>query len=579
MSSPIKDNEHILADQQAFMEAVDRARERFAGVEGVESVGFGQKQSGGTFTDDAAIVVFVREKRPEEEIAPEDRVPSTFEGYRTDVRTLLRNVPGGCDNDSSYGTIQGGIQISVGNGVGVGTLGCMVRKRGDSGRENVYLLSNHHVLFFGGARAGDYAYHPDTPAPAGSSSSRASASLGPIQPNSFYRDVTTTVPDTDGTPVSDTFFIDCAIARMDLDSKCLESTCTQDKYHYSNTITDLQVNGVNTLAGVRSVARDPSIVVLRGTAATPDNLVFKVGRTTGKTRGIVRSVGATLGTVDVTLPGNPPVLGHNVIEIDFDPASNPPTGLNCHGKPWFAEHGDSGSIVVDSSGRVIGIITGVNDDTTPPGQDSVTACHILPVLDKLGICIPTTAGTTHGNCAATDGSGTAPAAAVGSGGTGGVLELAMAAPSAPAFPPPAPVRAEEQARMFALRDAFIQTAKGRELHQVFALVRREVAYLVRNSRPVKVAWHRHEGPAFFAHVLIHLRGETDTIPLQVNGVTRAALLERMAQVLAAHGSNPLRAALERYHDELMPILSTAADVHECTARVHEAEAALAGEAP
>ena len=37
----------------------------------------------------------------------------------------------------------------------------------------------------------------------------------------------------------------------------------------------------------------------------------------------------------------------------------------------------------------------------------------------------------------------------------------------------------------------------------------------------------------------------------------AALLERMAHALIAHGSNPLRHAIERWRDELMPVLSTA----------------------
>jgi len=36
-----------------------------------------------------------------------------------------------------------------------GTLACIVRKRGDTGGENVYLLSNKHVLFALGAGAGD----------------------------------------------------------------------------------------------------------------------------------------------------------------------------------------------------------------------------------------------------------------------------------------------------------------------------------------------------------------------------------------------------------------------------------------
>jgi len=381
------------------------------------------------------------------------------------------------------------------------------------------------------------------------------------------------VPDTAGTgQVTDNFFLDCGLARLDLDSKCFGSTCTQDKTHYDTTVTDLQVNGVNTFSGVRSIARDPSIVVPR-TGSAPGVIphVFKVGRTTGKTRGIVRSVGATFNTIDLTVAGHPAVTGHNVIEIDFDPASGT-GGVNCHGNPWFAEHGDSGSIVVDDAGRVVGIITGVPDPSIP-NQDAAVACHILPVLDKLGICIPTTAGTAHGSCAATDGSGTAPAAAAGSGGTAGRLGVAFPLAREAEIPDPVPVSAGQQARLFALRDRFRETARGRELHAAFGQVRRELGYLVRNVRPVKVAWHRTEGPVFFAHVLNHLRGEAGFIPLAVNGVTRGAMLERMAAALAAHASNPLRAALERYRGELMPILSEATTVDECIDRFREMEEA------
>jgi hypothetical protein len=56
MSEPTKDNAHILADQQAFMNAYDRAREVFGKIEGVAGVGFGQKETSGEFKNDVAII-------------------------------------------------------------------------------------------------------------------------------------------------------------------------------------------------------------------------------------------------------------------------------------------------------------------------------------------------------------------------------------------------------------------------------------------------------------------------------------------------------------------------------------------
>ena len=125
------------------------------------------------------------------------------------------------------------------------------------------------------------------------------------------------------------------------------------------------------------------------------------------------------------------------------------------------------------------------------------------------------------------------------------------------------ITAAENDRMLALRDQLRETAYGIELHETFAEIRREIGYLVRNVRPVKVAWHRQRGPAFFAHVLHHLKGDTDSVPREIDGVSREALLTRMGELLAAHGSHPLRAAVERHGPLLLTILSNADTVHDC----------------
>jgi hypothetical protein len=571
MTEPTRDNAQIRNDQQAFMAAYERAKQAFGRIPGVLGVGFGHKQTGGQFSDDVCLIVFVGNKRVDADLDPAERIPPSFEGYRTDVRTPVRTVPGACDNDTEYSTIQGGIQIEADPGQS-GTLGCIVRRRGDRGRENVYLLSNKHVLWAGSARDGSYVYHPHAPpAPP----SKASNSLGPVQEGEAYRVVTSTVPDATGQPVSDSFFIDCATARINIDCKCCGSTCTKDDIAYGETVIDLQVNGVNTISDVRSVARDVSIVIPTGTPAGPTGpFVYKVGRTTGRTRGIVRSINATLHTVgDPSVPGAPPMVGPNVIEIDFDPTSTS-NGVNCHGNPFFAEHGDSGSLVVDDAGRAIGLIQGVPDPSIP-GSASAAACHILPVLDHLGICIPTTTGTSHGSSRATDGSGLA-AVAVGEVESGDPA-ISFAGGSAATAPSPVlmPVSDAERDHMFELRDRFRATPQGPELHELFARVRREVGYLVRNCRPVKVAWHRGEGPAFLAHTLNHLRGESASVPAEVAGVTREQLLTRMADVLTAHGSIPLREAIERHRDELLPILCSAGTAEEAIERL----AALGQPAP
>src|SRR5688572_27992370 len=136
MTEPRRGNAEIRRNQRAFMEAYERAREEMGRLDGVIGVGFGQKQRAGRFTPDVSITVFVREKKSEQALAPEQRIPSSFEGYRTDVQTPLRLALGRCNNDTWYPRIQGGIQITSGGRTNAtnlyGTLGCIVRKRGDA---------------------------------------------------------------------------------------------------------------------------------------------------------------------------------------------------------------------------------------------------------------------------------------------------------------------------------------------------------------------------------------------------------------------------------------------------------------
>jgi hypothetical protein len=553
-----KDNTHIFSNPPAFFAALARARALFLTFDGVVSVGFGQKQTAGQYKDDLAIVVYVREKKKEEAIAPAERIPPEFEGYATDVRVVREAHPHKCDNDTSYDTITGGIQISTKADKNTGqfdqgSLGCIVRKRNDSGRENVYLLSNKHVLFhIGRSGPGDYVYHPYPPVPSGFASPGPSAALGPIQLAAFFGNEPIVVPDAanPGQFILQNYFIDCAIARLDLDSVCCGSTCTKDATKYATSVIDLQVNGVNTIVDVFDASYGPNALAIIG------RKVFKVGRTTGRTVGIVRLTTASAKAPAAPELGTPAFVAENVLEIDFDVSSDP-TGLNCKGHAWFSEKGDSGSLVVDEQGRAVGLVS-LGPAAGSPTVSPDNPCHIVPILDRLGICIGTTSGTSHGSSNASDATGQAPVAVppaqsalpVGSIGFTSQQDEAMLGLTAPR-----PVTDEEARHMRELLAEFRETRLGPELHAVFAEVRREIGYLIRNARPVKVAWHRHKGPAFLAHVLNHVAGETDRVPHAIDGVTRRALLVRMREVLAAHGSNPLRQALARHGDEIIAMLT------------------------
>ncbi len=548
MSAPTKDNAHIRSNPEAFQEAYERARELFGGIEGVAGVAFGQKKVAGLYNDQLAIVVFVKEKKDESELPPEQRIPVSFEGYPTDVRIVRRGTAEGCDNTTRYDKIQGGIQIMVqtANGYGKGTLGCIVKKRGDKGRENVYLLSNKHVLYSPGKGSGTAVRHP----------TESDSILGPVQAGGLYGNFPSP------TSNSPKYFVDAAIAKIDLDSCC---GCTKDTTAVEeNLIVDLQLNGVNSIGDVRSVINDQSIIF------TNDNprKVFKVGRTTGKTTGKVMLINAPLDAdPPPDVENGAAVSALNTIVIEFDVTSTA-NGLNCKGQPRFTDDGDSGSIVLDENNRVIGLHThrGV------AGADGLIpshACHILPVLDHLGICIPVTTGTSHGSSKATDGSGLESYFEglgpgdfeVPDGEIGFASRQLQTVPATAVFPAPTLSSDDEAQHMYALLDALRETEKGRGLHDTFGQIRREIGYLVRNCRPVKVAWHRNQGPAFFAHVLNHLRGHADEVPREVRGVSRETLLNRLTEELSKNGSNSLRRAIEEYSDDFKSIASFS-NVHE-----------------
>ena len=585
MSENIRNSPRTDSERDAHRATLERARAQLSKIDGVVSVGFAQKHTAGSYRDVLAIAVFVREKKPLETLAPGQRVPAEIEGIPTDVRVVQAGGKLVCNNSNAYDTIQGGIQIvpdikAADSGYDKGTLGCIVRRRGDTGRENVYLLTCKHVLYASGAGANDYVHHPFAPPPPGQNPAGRGEPLGHIQELAFERNVLWS-DSPQHNPWS--YYLDCATARINIDSKCWRSTCTKDHIHYSPTIVDLDLGTDDPatpqhenqmIADVRNVDNDSSII---------GKTVYKVGRTTGKTAGIVRSVSSSLYVAsDPNDPNSPTVEAQLLIEIDFAATTATPT--NCLNNERFAEKGDSGSIVVDENRNAIGLLaigpTKASDQLPPPKKWPAWACHIVPVLDSLGICIPTSGGSSHGSCTATDGSGLGPAAPhapvagspAGFDFSGASIASPLAAGEGGAERPA--ITDAERDRMLGFRDRLVATRTGRELHDSFVLVRRELGYLVRNSRPVKVVWHRNHGPAFFAHILNHLKGDSPAVPLEIDGVSRFDFLDRMGKVLAAHGSNPLRAAIARWRVELLSTLASATDGDDCLRAIAETDSAL-----
>ncbi|MBX9362260.1 hypothetical protein [Streptomyces sp. WAC04114] len=115
---------------------------------GKYKTGVGLKQTGGEFTPQIALFVYVAQKRPSEEVPEGELVPAEFGGYATDV-VEVQPVP--IDDTARYDPLRGGIEISrerlIQDGIfapPTGTLGAVVSSRVHGGEAQ--LLTCAHVV-------------------------------------------------------------------------------------------------------------------------------------------------------------------------------------------------------------------------------------------------------------------------------------------------------------------------------------------------------------------------------------------------------------------------------------------------
>jgi hypothetical protein len=199
---------------------------------------------------------------------------------------------------------------------------------------------------------------------------------------------------------------------------------------------------------------------------------------------------------------------------------------DCDNISRFAAKGDSGAALINAQNQLIGLIM----FTLRSDPTKAIACHIHPVLDRLGVT-PITTANPH------------PAASKLSNLPGVIVD-------------------GEFNHTPQLQEKFLSTAKGSEIFALVQAHRLEVVDLVNHRRPVTVAWHRSQGPLFLSHILNNARDPAHIVPREVNGVHRATLIRNMAEVLSAHGSAELKATVERYLDEVLSHVDQFDNLHE-----------------
>jgi hypothetical protein len=111
--------------------------EFLSGQENIVGLGFGVKiTEGNRITDQEAVRVYVREKLTRSSLSDREAIPKTVNGLPTDVLPVDDLVASARPQPCG---------VSIGHqAIPFGTLGCLVRKNGDS--DGLYILSNNHVL-------------------------------------------------------------------------------------------------------------------------------------------------------------------------------------------------------------------------------------------------------------------------------------------------------------------------------------------------------------------------------------------------------------------------------------------------
>jgi hypothetical protein len=255
-----------------------------------------------------------------------------------------------------------------------------------------------------------------------------------------------------------------------------------------------------------------------------DYIVYKRGCRTGVTKGKVVSVGMSVDQRR-KVP-NPAAYDDDTqdIELHIRQATNQLEIESLTDGFEFAVPGDSGSAVLDSQGRLVGLVWGQG------GADSIRG--ILTIM-----------GVTVATANARDVKFTIP---------DGNLD------DVPVLP--------EQAGLAARREAFRkgiathweqlrQTPYGSECLATVARVHREALYLVRTNKRAYVEWNRHGGPLLLACLTQALISPTWRFPSELEGISLDKCVDGISNSFRLRG-NP---GLGRDVDRLAPLVARLGD--------------------
>lgn len=313
-------------DLDTVRAALTASRARLQPQAHVVATGVGYKTTRGVRTDVLSIVCSVTEKIPLSSLAPRDRVPAAIDGIPTDVVAtgVIRALQ---SRAARHRPAPGGVSIGH-RAITAGTLGCLVRKGGQ-----IYILSNNHVLANSNdARRGDAILQP-----------------GPHDggrfPEDHIADLEDFVPIAFPEPPSACGFARGLVALLNAGCRAIAS---KTRYRIvSIQPVENRVDAAIARPLQPTLVKDEILEIGRISGVGSAGLgttIRKSGRTTGLTSGEIQQV-----DVSVNVQYGP---GRVALFTDQLLAGA------------MSQGGDSGSAVLDSGNRLIGLLFAGSENST-----------------------------------------------------------------------------------------------------------------------------------------------------------------------------------------------------------------------
>jgi len=292
----------------------------------VVATGVGYKSSGGKKTPTLSIICSVVQKLAPSKLSPREMIPSTIGGLPTDVvqTGVIRALQ---SHTARYRPAPGGVSIGH-KDITAGTLGCLVKKGGE-----FFILSNNHVLAnSNAAQVGDPILQPG-PYDGGRFPDDHIANLEAFVPISF-----TGGPSGCSTASGIAGFLNSLAKVLGSDAR-LQAITTQAEDNLVDAAIARPLNPAEVKDEILEIG--PLSGVGSGTLGMA---IKKSGRTTALTTGEIQQVDVT-STVQ---------YGENKTARFTDQLL---AGAMSQG-------GDSGSAVLDTNNRLIGLLFAGSDTTT-----------------------------------------------------------------------------------------------------------------------------------------------------------------------------------------------------------------------